>query len=568
MTQPDLERKAGRKRGRRAAWAILAAVVVAAAALGARWTHRGGDTAAPAEFAVARGPLAITLTESGSVQSRERVIVRSEVEGRSTVLSLVDEGKYVKEGELLVELDSSALEESRVEQQIRVENAESLMIQSRESLEVTRNQAKANVEDAELALKFAHIDLEKFEKGEYVQQLSQADADITIAREELQRAEDKLDWSKKLANQGYLTRTELQADELASKRAELNLSLANSKMQILTNYTYRQSTEKLNSEIKKSGMALERIKRKSTADVVQAEAEAKARETEYGRQKTKLDRLVEQIAKCRITAPSDGMVVYATTVSERRWGQEPLQTGVEVVQRQELIYLPATEEMMALVQFQETSLPKLKVGQSATIRVDALPGRLFRGHVARIGFLPNSSRNFLNPDLKIYDCHVFIDDGTADLRPGMTCRVEILVESYADSLYVPVQCVLRVENKPTVYLSGPAGPEPRNVEIGLDNNRMVRILSGLKEGEKVLLAPPLPPSTMTEREGAAAGPGGGPGATNGAAMRPPEMDLRGTNGSPGTGRGDHGDRRPGASREGGHRRDGSSNRPPRDAASP
>lgn len=504
MTQMDADRAAaGRRRARAAGWTVGVLLLMGGAMALVRWANREPASSTPAEFAVARGPLAITLTESGSVQSRERVVVRSEVEGRNTILTLVDEGKYVKQGDVLVELDSSALEENRVEQQIRVENAEALMIQSKENLEVTRNQAKANVDDADLAVRFAGIDLEKFEKGEYVQQLSQADADITIAREELQRAQDKLDWSKRLSGQGYLTRTELQADELAAKRTELDLALANSKMHILTNYTYRQSTEKLNSEITKAKMALERIKRKSTADVVQAEAEARAKESEYNRQKTKLDKLVEQIGKCRIAAPSDGMVVYATTVSERRWMQEPLQTGVEVVQRQELIYLPATEEMMALVQFQETSLPKLKVGQAATIRIDALPGRVFRGHIARIGFLPNSSHNWLNPDLKLYDCHVFIEDGTSDLRPGMSCRVEILIEEYEDALYVPVQCVLRVDNKPTVYVAGPDGPVARPVEVGLDNNRMVHVLSGLAAGEKVMLAPPLPPSTMSEKDEAA-----------------------------------------------------------------
>ncbi len=457
-------------------------------------------------FIVQRGPLRISLFESGSIQSRERVIIRSEVEGRRTILFLVDEGKYVKKGDLLVELDSSGLEESRVEQQIRVANAEAQWIQSRENLLIVSNAAQASVEDAELALRFARLEKEKFEKAEYAMQLQQAEADISIALEELRRAEEKLEWSRRLMDQGYLTRTEYEADELAAKRARLTLELSQAKLNILTNYTYGQTLERLTREIAKADMTLARAKLKAVADLTQAAAMAAAAEAEYRRQKDKLDRIDEQITKCKIYAPSDGMVVYATTVSERRWMQEPLRTGQEVVERQELIYLPATQEMMAVVQLPEANLSKLREGLPARIFVSALPGRVFTGHVARISILPNASQSWLNPDLKVYDCHVWIDSPTEGLRPGMSCRVEILIREYEDVVYVPLQCVLRVAGRPTAYVLEHGEVRPREVEIGLDNNRMVHVVRGLKAGEAVLLVPPLPPSDvegvgtgMTER---------------------------------------------------------------------
>jgi HlyD family secretion protein len=103
---------------------------------------------------------------------------------------------------------------------------------------------------------------------------------------------------------------------------------------------------------------------------------------------------------------------------------------------------------------------------------------------------------WLNPDLKVFSTEIYFDDDAVEVRTGMSCQVEIIVEEYADELYVPLQAVLRVGGKPTVYVAGSGGSEPREVELGLDNNRMVRIVSGLKEGEKVLLAPPLSPSEI------------------------------------------------------------------------
>jgi len=491
----DHDRKRSRRTRRRWVTAGIALAAIAGLAWGAGRLFRKGPTeSGEPVFVVERGPLRISLTESGSIQSRERVIIRSEVEGRRTILSLVDEGKHVKKGDLLVEIDASGLEESRVEQQIRVENAEANWIQARETLSVVSNSAQASVDDADMTFRFARIEKEKFEKAEYAQQLQQANADISIAQEEVKRAEDRLEWSTRLMKQGYLTRTETQADELTATRQKFGLELAQGKMSILTNYTYAQTVEKLGREITKAEMALARAKLKASADLIQAIATARASESEYLRQKDKLERTVEQIGKCRIPAPSDGMVVYSTTVSERRWMQEPLRAGVEVVERQELIYLPATKEMMALVQLQETSLPKLREGLPAYIRVSALPGRIFNGHIERIGILPNSSQSYLNPDLKVYDCHVWIDEDTDVLRPGMSCRVEILIEDYEDAVYVPVQSVLRIDNRPMVYKMDGMLPVPKEVRTGLDNSRMVRILEGLEPGERVMLAPPIPPS--------------------------------------------------------------------------
>jgi HlyD family secretion protein len=475
-----------------------AVLLIAAAAL-VPWLLSSGKAENQSQpvVRVERGPLVISISESGAVKSREQKILKSEVEGRTTILYLVPEGTGAKAGDLLVELDASNMEEQKTSQQITVMNAEASYIRAQKNLEVTKSQADSDVARAELDCRFAEIDIKKYVEGEYPQQLQKAESDITLAREEQQRAADELAWSQKLAAEGYITRTELQGDELAKKRSDLSLEQSETQLKLLKEYTYNRELERLKSDVEQTGSALERVKQKASADVVQAEADFKARESELTRQKDKLEKMIDQITKCRMTAPVDGMVVYATTVQgDRRGGQQPLAEGQEVRERQELIYLPTAAFMKAEIKVQESSLRKVAVGMPVRITVDALPGKMFYGTVSKIGLLPDAQSQWLNPDLTVYSTEIQLQGDMSALRPGMSCRAEIIVAQYDDALYIPVQAVTRVKGTPTVYVETPSGFEPTPVEAGLDNNRVILIVSGLVEGQMVSLTPPLEAASL------------------------------------------------------------------------
>lgn len=452
-------------------------------------------------FAVRRGPLTISVTESGTIKAREQIIIKSEVEGRTTILTLVPEGTRVKAGDLLIELDASRLEDQKVDQEIRVMNAEAAFVRARENLEVVKNKAASEIDQAELDLRFAGEDLEKYNEGEFPKKVMEAEAKVALAREELQRTEEKLEWSRVLLGEKYLSQTEMQADELAASKARLDLQLAEADDKLLRTFTYKREMAQLESDLKQNAMALERVRREASADTVQAGADLRAKESEFTRQQDKLAKLGEQIGKTRIFAPADGLVVYATSAKATwRGNVEPLDEGQEVRERQELIYLPTASSFLAEVKVHESSLKKISKGLSARLTIDALPGLSFTGTVAKIAPLPDAQSIFLNPDLKVYRTEVHIDGDGSDLRTGMSCRAEIVVTTYEDVFQVPMQAVLRVGGKPTVYVRRGEDWAPRPVETGLDNNRMIHIVSGLDEGEEVLLTPPLNEAAETDRE--------------------------------------------------------------------
>ena len=471
---------------------ILALSAAIAAVAAAVWIFGGGDESDEATpvFAVAEGPLTIGVTATGSVQSRDKVVLRSELEGRNTILWVVEDGVNVMAGDLLVEFDAASLVEKRNDQEITANTAHGNLIIAEERLEVTKGECEGNMLEREVTLDLAKMELEKYEKGDFPEEKRQREADIALADEELQRAAEKLEWSRKLAKEGFLTRTELQADELALRRKEIDLEMAKTKMSVLTNYTVHQQRATLQSNVRKATRAVARTAWQNKSQIRQGETEIVQRSREYYRATNRLAELNFQISKSKIFAPTNGIVLYAAT-AKRRWWENPIAAGESAVQRQELIYIPLDTGMIVEIMVPESSLSKLEAGMSASIKVDAFPDRVFSGKLAKIGILPDAQSTRLNPDLKMFKCELECDFCDAVVRPGMSCDVELIKETYAKAVYCPIQCVVRIEDDAYVYVRDGSEWTPRKVEVGLDNNRMIRILKGVAPGEIIMTAPPV-----------------------------------------------------------------------------
>lgn len=449
-----------------------------------------------ATFVAKRGPLTISVLESGAVKAKEQEVVRNEVEGRPSIITIVPEGTAVKKGDVLVKLDVSTLSDTRVDQDIKVRTAKATLINAQETLKITESQGQSDVDKAELTLQFAEQDLIKYTDpngGQYANLLDAAENTITISNEELKRASFTLEWSDRLAKEKYLSQTELQADQLKVKQAEVKKELAQNDLKLLEKFTKQRQVAQLESDVKQAKMALERAIAKKNANDVQAKADMEAKEQVYTREQAKLAKIDDQLSKAIIVSPADGMVVYATSSRGDfgRQDRQPLADGVTVFERQELIYIPKSASSVAEVDVHEASLDKVRPGLPAVVTVDAIPDKKFMGTVARIAPLPNAQRMWMNPDLKIYTTNINLESNDPGLRSGMSCKADIVVEQYADVVYVPVQAVIRVKGQPTVYVVEEGEIKDRKVEIGLDNNTYVVIKSGLNDGEVVLMTPPL-----------------------------------------------------------------------------
>lgn len=144
---------------------------------------------------VRRGPLSITVVERGNLEASNSVELKSEIEGQSTILFLIEEGSWVEEGDLLCELDATDLIDRRVQQDISVQNAGASFVKSKQQFEIQKSQNQSDVAAAERKLEFARTDLKKYLQGDWPKDKQSAEADILLAEEELSRSREVLDWS-------------------------------------------------------------------------------------------------------------------------------------------------------------------------------------------------------------------------------------------------------------------------------------------------------------------------------------------------------------------------------------
>lgn len=400
------------------------------------------------------------------------------------------------------------LVDDRVAQKIRVQNSQAEATKAYEQYEIQVIQNESDIASAEMKVTFAAIDKEKYEEGEWPQEFKESEEKILIKKEELIQAEDKLEWTVQLAEKGFVQRTELERDQLAVQRSQIELEQATRQKALLTEYENPRRVVELNADIEEMGRDLRRVEKQSSARLADYEAARETTKAKLELETQKLAKIEDQISKARIIAPEMGIVVYGRSKSGRHMsGGEPVSEGGDVSERQDIATLPREGGMIVAASLHETVLKRVAVGQPCTIQVDAMPGMSFAGRVEFVAVLPDANSWYANPNQRVYRSEISITDGTPEMRPGMSCSVEILSETIENTLYVPVQTVFVDAGKPICFVKTGREIKMRKVTIGSDNSKWVAIESGLEEGELVLLSPPVSftPSGTPESERIGAG---------------------------------------------------------------
>lgn len=450
-------------------------------------------------FVVRRGPLLIQVTEQAEIKPFTSTRIKNQMEGRSTIIFLIPEGTVVEAGQKLVELDASELEERKAQQGITLHRADAAGLAAREELEIKQKEFDAEKLGGENTVRIAQIDLEKFlgklqpdgsrDMGEKEQALVEAEANIQLAEQELKLAQNKLEWSKKLHEKGFITKDDLERDQLDRQRREKNLRVARNQLDILVTFTHPKERIRLDQGITEADTGLEGIIARGNARLTQAQADSEAKDKEHELALERFENLEQQIKNAIIRAPTPGLVVYASEDSHRG-RQEFVEEGAEVRERQTLIVLPDVTRMVAALKVHEAEIDKVRAGQRAKIKVTAFNDRELAGVVLRVSPVADSGSRWSNNALKVYKTEVEIDGTNTDLKPGMSASVAIVVAELEDVLYVPLQAVRTQGAVNFAWVHEAGGPVARKVERGLNDFQFVEIVSGLDEADLVFLAPP------------------------------------------------------------------------------
>ena len=338
--------------------------------------------------------------------------------------------------------------------------------------------------------RYANIEL--LGDGEAKQKLRKFAEDLQMAQKEFGQARATLEGTRRLYEKGFVTKIDHERDEIAFENNRLKVQTAETARDLFLKYEFVKLAEESLSKYSEAVRELDRARKAAVSKMAQAEARFKSAQGQFNVQSRQRKEHQEQLQKCTIRAEKPGLVVYGGAGQEMFWGgdQERIREGATVRERQSIVTIPDMTKMSVKVKVHESYIKRVRKGQKARITVDAFADKVLDGEVTKVGVLPDSQNMWMNPDMKVYLTTISIENTQDWLKPGMSAKVEILVNQLADVVYVPIQAVSPSDGKQICYVAHSLKPERREVEVGEMNDEFIEVKSGLKEGEAVLLRAP------------------------------------------------------------------------------
>lgn len=210
--------------------------------------------------------------------------------------------------------------------------------------------------------------------------------------------------------------------------------------------------------------------------------------------RAQLEQAQDQFDKTRIVSPISGTVVKVNIEAG-----ETVIIGTMNNLGTVMMIVADLSKMLALVDVDESDIPQIRLGQQATVRLDALPDSVFGGTVTKIGYMPIQSTSLTanatggQQTTADFEVEVALASSADVLRPGMTVSSEITTARQGDVLVVPIQAVGRrkIKGKVTqsVFVVDKGSARLQPVETGSSSDTDIEIRVGLKPGDMVVSGP-------------------------------------------------------------------------------
>ena len=465
------------------------------------------------EATVTRGAIADVVESVGQVAARnERTLSFGTVRGR-VVEVLVKAGQQVPRGQALVRIDTAEAERQLREAEADLEVAEAVLAQARQgvaSTELARAEASLKaaeaeqlsaqvnlsvaqeaglsprenaVADARVALRVAQDHLRQQELGsgaaairalEYDQAFHQrvlrdapAGQDVSGTRAELARVERDLASARAARDDG------LRAAQDALDKAQTGLDAAQAALARARSgeedplAAERLAQQQAASGVDKARKALDALKTGGESETVQNARtlrDASQAEVESAR---------AAIAASTLTAPFEG-VVFDLFVQVDEW----------VEPSDDVAHLADPRELLVKANVTEMDIARLQVGQPVRVTLDAKPGQVFSGTVTTL-----PPRGKAENGLTTYAIETTFETTASDVRTGSLANLRVVVGVKADVLLIPAAALrYREQGKPYVVVKAPDGKtDEAPIQVGINDGILVEVLSGLQEGQTVLV---------------------------------------------------------------------------------
>jgi HlyD family secretion protein len=377
---------------------------------------------------------------------RDRQMPTVQIERRNLSLTVSANGTIEPERSINISpVTSGRLKQLLVDETDTVKQGQIIAYMDDSTLQGQLIQAQGQLASAEANLQLAAA-------GNRPEEILEAQARLDEAQASLRQAESTLQQDTGLYQAGAISQRELQSSQASRDTAYAKVVQAEQSL-----------------AVQRAGSRQEEIARN------QAEVNAAQGNVNY---------ILSQIDNTIIRAPFSGVVIRKYADPGAFVAPTTSASAENSATSSSILALATKNQVVANVA--ETSIGRMRVGQPATIKADAFPGKVFKGRVTEIA--PQST---VEQNVTSFEVKVSLTDAEGVLRSGMNVDVEFQVGELSQAVMVPTTAIVRRENGTGVYVKQPdQGVAFQAIETGTTVGGETEVISGLAGNEEVLLSYP------------------------------------------------------------------------------
>ncbi|MEW6359195.1 MAG: hypothetical protein AB1696_22870 [Planctomycetota bacterium] len=452
---------------------------------------RGETPTASPTVICRKGTFRVVLREKGLIGALRETTIKSPTSRQ--IVQIAPEGATVQEGDILLRLDPSGLEEHIKDRKADLQIARAEHARRKASFDAAVHYAEQNVLSARMSQELAKQELANACAGLLTPEAEKimAASDVKKSKIDVEDETRKLTVAKELQRTGVGEQRELDVRTVEKDIAEVFHRKARvihgDVMDGLSGDEIREyefEVELANFRLTSAEKDLRATKERNERYLKQAE-----RRIEWAAKA--LAKAEEEYAETIVRSPAKGVVLIKSN-----WGQK-YTPGMWAYRNREVIGLPDLSKMKVAAFVEESMAARIQKGQKALIRAPATGDKIHYGTVIRVGGLPKDISHDLDSaeklivaraERRVFEMDIAIDEADSRLKPEMHAEVEIILEEAPDTVAIPRSAVEFDDGKAFVNVISEEGIRRQAVTIAAEGEQMVAVSEGLEDGSEVLLS--------------------------------------------------------------------------------
>lgn len=462
------------------------------------------------------------MTSRGTLEAISSRRVHSECHWTVSILSLVPEGTWVEEGDIVCVLDSAEIEEFLRSREISLIKANAAVTASLKQEEIQRAAAERRLSDAKYALQTAEFELQEYIDGKYPQQIQQLQKNIDVTEVQSETASDDLRFISRMWMMGMANRAERDAASLVATSQTEQLRRLQTQQQLLEKYTHPKIERQLKYRVDNYRLGLVRTELTNSLIETRTKMNALADERRLQIYERYAASAKESIAACTMRAPRAGRVIHANNWYLRSRGIRTIEEGKSVYFSQPIFEIPDESEFKVSFPVDEALITKVSQGMPVEVRLTGYEDDVVAGTVTSIPMYART-RSPYGTEIKEYWLEATLHPTDAqwqNMHPQMDADVTFAITNLPNAISVPRSSVVREGSQTFVWLQHGESLMKCAVRAGTIANDKVVILSGLHPGDRIVQDPQSAVGLLRQDNGGKPGDGrlSPPGLTDSLAV--------------------------------------------------